>query len=49
MFYPLLAREGSDSLDVRGFAGRHNSKRYCPLLQYVIKLFYSNNGYASAP
>jgi len=29
----LLARGGSGSLDVRGFAGRQTTRRSCPLLQ----------------
>jgi len=32
----LLAREGSGSLDVRGFARRQTTRRSCPVFQYIL-------------
>ena len=41
MFYLLLQRENSGSLDVRGFAGHHTIRHCCPLLQYEGYLMVS--------
>jgi len=42
--FSVLAREGSGSLDIKGFAGRHTTRHCCSLLQYN-KTNYQNGIY----